>query len=260
MQIAGENWLLPVDAELATDLNIANEAMGLQSVVRGVSNSRKLGLVILDACRNNPFFAKMRATNVSREVQRGFSRVEPSGNVMIAYAARDGTTASDGAGRNSPFTGSLLKNIEKPGLEVRFLFANVHDDVRSSTNNVQEPYTYGALSSERIYLRDPGPGVSSEDTTAPGKSRCDPFTAVVDSTTTAHTTPTVTVNVAYLDAQPGCAIRKVDYKIIRQSNFSELKIAYEENRRKAKVTYNLADRPSPGFAKIEFVVSQSVVE
>jgi uncharacterized caspase-like protein len=109
-------------------------------LIRDVSNTSKLGLVVLDACRNNPFVPKMQSTNVTRAVERGFSRVEPSDNVMVAYSARDGTTAKDGSGRNSPFTQSLLNNIEKPGLEIRFLFANVRDDVMQATNKEQQPY------------------------------------------------------------------------------------------------------------------------
>jgi uncharacterized caspase-like protein len=152
IQMAGDNWLIPTDAQLASDLDVANEAIGLQAMVRAVSNTSKLGLVILDACRNNPFLPGMQMTNVARAVDRGLSRIEPSDNVLVAYAARDGTTARDGAGRNSPFTASLLKNIEMPGLEVRFLFANVRDDVMAATNREQQPFVYGSLSKEQICL------------------------------------------------------------------------------------------------------------
>src|SRR5262245_26738737 len=152
IQMGGENWLIPTDAQLASDLDVANEAIGLQSMVRAVSNTSKLGLVILDACRTNPFLPKMQMTNVARAVDRGLSRIEPSDNVLVAYAARDGTTARDGSGRNSPFTASLLKNIETPGLEVRFLFANVRDEVMAATNREQQPFVYGSLSKEQICL------------------------------------------------------------------------------------------------------------
>lgn len=152
IQIAGENWLIPVDARLTTDLNVANEAIGLQAVTRAVSNTSKLGLVILDACRTNPFLVKMKSTNLSRAVDRGFSRVEPSENVLVAYAARDGTTASDGPARNSPFTNALLKNIETPGLEIQFLFRKIRDEVMKATRREQQPFVYGSLSNEEIYL------------------------------------------------------------------------------------------------------------
>jgi len=152
IQIAGENWLIPIDAQLTSDLDVANETIGLQSMVRAVSNTSKLGLVILDACRNNPFLPAMQITNASRAVERGLNRIEPSDNVLVAYSARDGTTARDGAGRNSPFTTSLLKNLETPGLEVRFLFANVRDEVMAATNREQQPFVYGSLSKEQICL------------------------------------------------------------------------------------------------------------
>ena len=152
-QIGGENWLIPVDARLAIDLDVVNETIGLNSLLRAVSNTTKLGLVILDACRNDPFRARMQSTNLPRAVERGLSRVEPSDNVLVVYAARDGTTANDGSGRNSPFTSSLLKNIETPGLEVRFLFAKVRDDVMAATKQEQQPFSYGSLSRGRIFLR-----------------------------------------------------------------------------------------------------------
>jgi hypothetical protein len=166
IQIGGENWLIPVDAQLATDLNVANETIGLQSLTRAVSNTTKLGLVMLDACRSNPFLPKMQSTNLSRAVERGFMRVEPSDNVLVAYAARDGTTAGDGLGRNSPFTSSLLKNIETPGLEVRFLFANVRDEVMTATQRQQQPFVYGSLSRNEIFLRNPIPGGKIADSSS----------------------------------------------------------------------------------------------
>jgi hypothetical protein len=161
METGGENWLIPVDAKLNTDLDIENETIGLKAVTRTVSNATKLGLVILDACRNNPFAAKMQRTNITRSVDRGFTRVEPAENVLVAYAARDGTTASDGRGRNSPFTTALLNNLEKPGLEITFLFRNVRDEVMAATRREQQPFLYGSLSKEEIFLRAPADGAAS---------------------------------------------------------------------------------------------------
>jgi Caspase domain len=153
MEINGENWLIPVDAELKKDTDAANEAIGLQSVILQVSNTTSLGLVILDACRNNPYVAKMhRSLALRAAVGSGLGRIEPVGNVLVAYAARDGTTALDGDGRNSPFTTALLRNIETPGLEVSFMFRNVRDDVMEATRNEQQPFVYGSLSRKAIYL------------------------------------------------------------------------------------------------------------
>lgn len=153
MEVGGENWLIPVDAELKSDLDVEGEAISLRAATLAVSSASKLGLVMLDACRNNPFSAKMQRSSRRRAVDRGLARVEPSGNVLVAYAAKDGTTADDGPDRNSPFTGALLRNLETPGLEVTFLFRNVHDDVIEATKGAQQPFIYGSLSKEAIYLK-----------------------------------------------------------------------------------------------------------
>ena len=162
----GENWLIPIDARVQDDADMGDEAINLKSLSSEVAKSRSLGLIILDACRDNPFTpAKSQpvagnglaiiaeAQQASRSVKKGLAPTEPSGNVLIAFAAKDGTTASDGGGRNSPFTSSLLKHIETPGLEVSFLFRRVRDDVMSATNGVQQPYVYGSLSRTEIFLK-----------------------------------------------------------------------------------------------------------
>jgi formylglycine-generating enzyme required for sulfatase activity len=166
MEVAGENWLIPIDAKLEADTDAEHEAIALKSVVNTVASTSKLGLVILDACRNNPFAAKMlRKVRARSVVARGFARVEPADNVLVAYAAKDGTTASDGSGRNSPFTGALLRHLETPGLEINLLFRTVRDDVMGATQREQQPFVYGSLSKELIYLKGaphiPGPSAST---------------------------------------------------------------------------------------------------
>ena len=148
-----ENWLLPTDAELKSDLDVNGEAIDLQAALRTVSNAKKLGLVILDASRENPFLAKMQRSAPVRGIDRGLARLEPDDNVLVAFAAREGTTAVDGPGPLSPFTSAILNNIETPGLEIGFLFRNVHDDVLQLTHNEQEPAVYGSLSKDEIFLK-----------------------------------------------------------------------------------------------------------
>jgi hypothetical protein len=87
--------------------------------------------------------------------------------VLVAFAAKHGTTADDGSGRNSPFTTALLHNLETPGLEINYLFRNVHDEVYSATHHQQEPYIYGTLSKEPIYLK-PETGLQLAATTSVG--------------------------------------------------------------------------------------------
>jgi formylglycine-generating enzyme required for sulfatase activity len=153
MEIGGENWLIPVDAELQRDTDAESEALSLKAAMLQVAGARRLGLVILDACRNNPFAARMTRLIRTRSVDRGLARTEPSDNVLVAYAAKEGTTATDGTGRNSPFTKALLAHLETPGLEINFLFRAVRDDVLKTTHNEQQPFVYGSLSREAVYLK-----------------------------------------------------------------------------------------------------------
>jgi hypothetical protein len=185
MEINGENWLIPVDAELKRDTDAANEAVNLQSVMSQVSDTTSLGLVILDACRNNPFAAKMNRSLARRALSTGgLGRIEPVGNVLVAYAARDGTTALDGDQRNSPFASALLHNIETPGVEVTFMFRNVRDDVMEATRNEQQPFVYGSLSRKAIYLAGVPPGAASALPEAPP-----PVTTTTPRAPTASTGP-----------------------------------------------------------------------
>jgi hypothetical protein len=181
MEISGENWLIPIDAELKKDIDAENEAISLRSVMLHVSNTTSLGLVVLDACRNNPFAAKMhRALALRAATAGGLGRIEPVGNVLVAYAARDGTTALDGDGRNSPFTTALLHNIETPGIEVTFMFRNVRDDVMEATRNEQQPFVYGSLSRRAIYLAGDPP---SADQASTKQANASPAVAGAPSTT-----------------------------------------------------------------------------
>ncbi|MBR0749999.1 caspase family protein [Bradyrhizobium japonicum] len=149
MEVGGINYLVPVDANIESDLDMPFAAVPLEQVLNATERARKLRLVILDACRNNPFANKMtRTASVSSRgvVDRGFARIEPDAGTLVVYAAKDGQTASDGDGANSPFTTALLKNLARPGVEVRRLFDNVRDDVRDLTRQRQLPYSYGSLS------------------------------------------------------------------------------------------------------------------
>ncbi|MEZ5834564.1 MAG: caspase family protein [Geminicoccaceae bacterium] len=156
IEMSGQNFLIPVDAELASDVDIDFEAVPLDLVMRSVDPARKLRIVLLDACRNNPFANRMvRSTGSSRSVGRGLARIEPPGDMLVAYAAKDGQVAEDGYGSNSPFTTALLEYIDKPGLEIQFLFRKVRDAVLQSTGYRQEPHVYGSLGGDPFYFIPP---------------------------------------------------------------------------------------------------------
>jgi uncharacterized caspase-like protein len=103
IEVGGENYLVPVDAKLTRDRDLEYEAVTLASVLDAVSEARKLKLVILDACRDNPLAHKINLrAGVTRKVTRGLERIEPQGDVLVAYAAKAGTVALDGTGTHSP--------------------------------------------------------------------------------------------------------------------------------------------------------------
>ena len=152
IEVDGRNFLVPVDARLQSDDDVEFETVPLELVSRAVEGARELRLIILDACRDNPFAAAMQRAGATRSIGRGLARVEPSGDTLVAYAAKEGAVAEDGEGRNSPYTAALLAHLEEPGLEVSWMFREVRDAVLASTGGRQEPFVYGSLSSKRVYL------------------------------------------------------------------------------------------------------------
>ncbi|MBR0737349.1 tetratricopeptide repeat protein [Bradyrhizobium liaoningense] len=153
MEVGGVNYLIPTDARIAADREIAFEAVPVDQVLNAAERAKKLRLVILDACRDNPFAAQMKRTMTvaSRSVSRGLAPVEPEAGTLVVYAAKDGETALDGDGSNSPFAAAFVKNVPTPGLEVRRLFDFVRDDVMEATGRKQKPFSYGSISGRQDF-------------------------------------------------------------------------------------------------------------
>jgi tetratricopeptide (TPR) repeat protein len=154
IEIAGENYLVPVDAKLAVDTDVEDEAIPLERLLRSMEGSKlRLRVIILDACRDNVFAKKMRRTlAMSRSVERGLARIEPDQGTIVFYATRDGQTAEDGTGEHSPFTQALLNNILTPRVEINMLFRKVRAEVMKLTARKQEPFYYGSLPEESFYF------------------------------------------------------------------------------------------------------------
>lgn len=149
IELNGKNYLLPVDTKLARAGDIDLEAISLDTVLQQLESATKLKLVILDACRNNPF----QPVGGKRSLRRGLIAVEPEDNTLVAYAAKEGTTASDSTGgRHSPFAQALLTHLGTPDLEINFVFRRVRDEVIRATGGEQQPFVYGSLSGAPIYL------------------------------------------------------------------------------------------------------------
>lgn len=153
LEVDGLNYLIPVDAVLERDTDAYDEAIALDRILQTIEPARLLRLVILDACRDNPFTKGMKRTLVSRALGRGLVGVEPSRpNTLVAFAAKGGSTASDGDSKNSPFTAALLSHLTTPGLELRKAFGLVRDEVMRTTGNRQEPFVYGSLGGADVAL------------------------------------------------------------------------------------------------------------
>jgi uncharacterized caspase-like protein len=154
IEMDGMNYLVPIDARFARDFDVDDEAVTLDRILRAMEPARRLRLVILDACRDNPFAATMKRSVASRSIGRGLARVEPDiSDTLIAFSAKAGSTALDeNGGRNSPFTSALLKHLAIPDLDIRLAFGRVRDEVMKSTGRKQEPFLYGSLGGEAISL------------------------------------------------------------------------------------------------------------
>lgn len=155
VEIAGVNYIVPVDAKLVSDRDVLDETVSLERVMATVEGAKKLRLVVLDACRNNPFVAKMKVSTASRSIGRGLAMVEPSQATLVAYAAKHGSIASDGNGANSPFAAAFAKRLVEPGVEINKVFRQIRSDVLEATGNEQEPYLYGSLPPDDFFFVPP---------------------------------------------------------------------------------------------------------
>ena len=161
IEVNGVNYLIPVDAKLASDRDVLFEAMPLDQVMAAIDGAKKLKLVVLDACRDNPFANAVAAaapapvaaspsgdgtrSTRTRSLGKGLGELKVQGASLVVYAAKHGQTALDGEGENSPFAVAVVQRIATPGVEINKLFRLVRDDVMEATAGRQEPYTYGSL-------------------------------------------------------------------------------------------------------------------
>jgi len=151
IEAKGVNWLIPVDAELNLDRDLEYEAIRLELALEAVAGARRR-ILILDACRNNPFGRKWQSG--SRSLDRGLGSLEVD-DVLVLFAAAPGQTASDGAGSNSPFATALAKRIAEPGLIVQLLGGRVRDDVLLATGGAQRPFVSASIGGEPFYFVSP---------------------------------------------------------------------------------------------------------
>ncbi len=153
LQLNGQNYLVPVDAELSSETSLEFEAVRLQTILTLMERSQSTNLVFLDACRDNPLARNLARTMGTRSVSlgRGLARVETGVGTLIAYSTQPGNVALDGDGVHSPFAKAFLKHAEAPGVEIEGLMRKVRQDVISDTNGAQVPWNHSSLTRKFVF-------------------------------------------------------------------------------------------------------------
>lgn len=161
VQVDGQNYLIPADARLQRERDLLYEAIPLNLFLGEVSQSRQLGIMLLDACRDNPFVDRLVESigaRRNRAIGAGMSRIDDTpSDTLVGMATRANAVAEDGTGRHSPYTEALLKELEQPGLELSIFFRRVRDRVMQATEGRQEPYTFGSLGAKPFYFNPQPP-------------------------------------------------------------------------------------------------------
>ena len=160
--ISGTNYLLPIDADIKSEMDVKlGAAINIDLTLEQTMGDAKVKLVFLDACRDNPFAAKIKSNSATRSVnvQTGLAEMKSGEGTLIAFATGPGQTALDGQeGSNSPFTRALLANLTQPGMEIQQAMTKVRAQVNEETNKGQLPWGHTNLIGA-VYLNGaPAPG------------------------------------------------------------------------------------------------------
>ena len=172
LQVAGRNYLVPVDAQLQNERDLDFEAVSLDFVLKQMELERegKTSIVFLDACRDNPLARNLARSMGTRSasIGRGLAQVQTGVGTFIAYSTQPGNVALDGTGRNSPFTAALAKNAKAPGRNLTAVMIDVRKEVLSATNGKQVPWDHSALTGDFYFHLASAPGMLPK--TGPGAS------------------------------------------------------------------------------------------
>lgn len=149
VQVNGENYLVPLQAQLNRQKDVRYEAVPLGKVLDAMEDAEtQVNIVIIDACRDNPFYRRWRSRNRGSGSVRGLAPVQSARGTLISFATAPGAFAEDGEGENSPFTFHLLQHIKTPNLPVELMFKQVRAGVVQATNNSQTPWEQSSLVGE----------------------------------------------------------------------------------------------------------------
>jgi hypothetical protein len=174
LQVAGRNYLVPIDAQLQNERDLDFEAMLLDFVLKQMEIERdgKTNIVFLDACRDNPLARNLARSMGTRSgnIGRGLAQVQTGVGTFIAYSTQPGNVALDGDGRNSPFTAALVKGVKEPGRNLTAVMIEVRKEVLAATSGKQVPWDHSALTGDFYFHLAAMPGVAGA---APGAPSAD---------------------------------------------------------------------------------------
>ena len=155
LQVRGENFLPTVDAELASEDDVPQQSLAVEAVLNAMEDSKAaVNLVLLDACRNNPFARNFRSSAT------GLARVQAPSGTLIHYATRPGAVADDGSGRHGVYTEALLAHIGERGVPIETALKRVTTRVRDASKGRQEPWMEGSLTGDFYFVVSPGATVN----------------------------------------------------------------------------------------------------
>ncbi|HEY6601739.1 MAG TPA: caspase family protein [Xanthobacteraceae bacterium] len=155
LQVNGKNYLVPVDAKLERPGDLTLDAVDISTVLAQMEAEKRVNLIFLDACRDNPLARSLARSLGTRSsaVGQGLASIQSAIGTMIAYATQPDNVALDGEGRNSPFTAALLKHLVTPGLEIGALMKRVRADVIAATREKQVPWDHSSLVGDVILMK-----------------------------------------------------------------------------------------------------------
>jgi tetratricopeptide (TPR) repeat protein len=155
LQVNNKNYLVPVDARLERSGDLALDALDMDIVLAQMEAEKRVNLIFLDACRDNPFAGNLSRSLAARSgsVGRGLARVQSAIGTLIAYATQPDNVALDGDGRNSPFTAALLRHIASPGLDIGLILRRVRAEVIAITRERQVPWDHSSIVGEVVLAR-----------------------------------------------------------------------------------------------------------
>lgn len=204
VQVQGKNFLVPPGSEFEDEEDFAKEAVDANTLLKKMGEAKnRLNLVILDACRDNPFAdedddydddyddsekkrslgkkVRSRGVSGSKSKNAGLAQMDAPSGTLLAYSTSPGSTASDGSGRNSPFTHNLLTNMKLPGLTVEQVFKRVRIGVEKATEGEQTPWEVSSLKGDFYFNESKAPSASGSETSSQLEKDLSFWTAVQNS-------------------------------------------------------------------------------